>query len=560
MRDYTSFFGVCFMKTWKSWVIACVVLLIVGYSAFWYYQAHLLKSFAEERRGEVERAPGQETTFTFDRIETSGYPFSIKLSFANPHVNCSLKSKDVACDLALDGTMTQVFSLFGQLKKMTTDGKLHIAVQGNDQKPIFDGVANGKITLQSKFTGYLWSAIRHPFSTHKSDFEDIDFLISNLQFAFSLQGKKVGDLQIKDTEFLYQSQPDSQTINVTSDFVLDTSASSPFALSGFRNTDTASAFAPFFAIFEQVVEKQKGEKTNCSVDLKIELPSMEVFQKMTKAPLTLLFSTFPTFSINLKKLNFSSLYGSSEHSGYFTISEDSSKQVSIKFANDLKIKYTDAYYTKAMEITDDLAKAVKADLQPANEDLVRVKSLFLTNLDDLKALIPKLQQVGTISWTGKGFVDVNKTNFNFTSNLTDFGFRDDLYGILLNMDAKRNGKDMFCKVSIDCINYRALFQDLIAYFNRFIVVSNLLREQSAHELHPVSQETTQKVLSYLALISDAPGSTSPDLKITFSYDNGKIRVGTLDFEPFTVYLKDLMNTLSLDVYPTPIPLQQNVTK
>lgn len=455
----------------------------------------------------------------------------------------------MACDLSLNGTMTQVFSPFGQLKKMITDGKLHVAVQGSDQKPMFDAVANGKIILQSKFTGYLWSAIRHPFSTHKSDFEDIDFLIPDLQLALSIQGKKAGDLQVKDTEFFYQSLPDSQTINVTSDFVLDMSSSCPLNFVEFRNNNASDKFAPFFDLFEQVIRKQKGEKTNCSVDLKIELPSMEVFQKMTKAPLTLLFNTFPTFSINLKKLNFSSPYGSSEHSGYFTISEDSSKQISIAFANDLKIKYTDVYYTKTMETVDDLAKAVTADLQPTNEDLTRVKSLFQTHLSDLKALIPKLQQVGTMSWTGKGSLDINKTNFNFTGNLTDFGFKDDLYGLFLNVDAKRNGKETFCKVGIECINYRALLQDLISYFNRFIVVSNLLGEQNAQKLQPVSQETMQKVLASLALISDEPQSSSPDLKITFSYDNGKMRVGTLDFESFKVYFNDLMNALSGDIYP-----------
>lgn len=545
------------MKAFRSWIIAILLLAIVGYTAFWFYQAHLLKNMLQEKQGQVEKAPTYDFTLRFDDLETSGYPFSINLAIANPKIDCSLKSGLLDLSINFDGKMTNSFTPFGQLEKVSTKGKTHITVKGADSKAVFEGFGDGEMTLQSKSKGYLWSAVRHPFSTKKEDFEDVMLHISPLKCSGLIRDKKTAGLQINDALLHYQRNPSAQTLNFSSDFILDPTESSSATAQEFSDMCPQDTIKPFLVIVEKALQKQKIEKYSCSFDMQVDLPGVETLEKISAAPMMLAFSPIPKFAIDVKKFNISHNSGDLKSSGYCALSEDAQRQVLLTFGKEVIFKTTEASYTQCITTINTIAEMVAQDLKPDNEDLARIKTLFVSHLDDVRALVPKLYQLGATKWGGKGSFEINKETYNCSGNLSHFGFTNDLYGVFFNLDAKRQDEKISCKADLNCIKYKDLVGDFIAYFNRFTTVFNLLKHDDARPLNPVSKETTAKIFEYLLAISDTPESESADLKITYTYDNGRMRIGTLTLERLIPYSKELFKRIEGEVCPgcssTPSP-------
>jgi len=69
----------------RNMVILCVsvfaFIIAAGYSMAWYFQSRELKSFVEEG---IKSLNGKAPYITYDALETSGYPFSLRATLINP--------------------------------------------------------------------------------------------------------------------------------------------------------------------------------------------------------------------------------------------------------------------------------------------------------------------------------------------------------------------------------------------------------------------------------------------------------------------------------------------
>ena len=239
-----------------------------------------------------------------------------------------------------------------------------------------------------------------------------------------------------------------------------------------------------------------------------------------------------------------------------TISEDSKKNVSVRLETKADAHYTDLYYSELIKLIDDTGVRVVYELKPENETLKKIKTLFQDHVADIKALVPKLQDFGTFMWHVKGSFDLNRNTRDFQAALSPWDFTTNLFGILFNFNLKHAGQNTTCQADVDLIKYKTLFHDLVSYFNRAATIFNLLKKDTSQTLNMISTETEANIIQYFTSISDQPEKGSDDVKITFTYDNGNMKVGTLDFATFSAKSAQLAAEIQQEVQPAPAAAQQ----
>jgi hypothetical protein len=546
------------MKMMRSWIAVIVLILIVSYSAFWLYEASVLRTKLEEKRGVEElNSQGDVMSYDFDKLETSGYPFSIVLTLTNPKARFTLATEHLNFHVKCDGKVVNTFSPFGHLKKIAKDGKTHFKAAGKNPQSSFDIFADGKVSIQPKYKGHLWSALQHLSGSKNEGFEDVELLISQLQYSWDIQGKKAANGEIKEAAFHYLKKPPTQTFSLSSDFSIELLHPS---LENPEINDQQDNLEPFFAILKKAAEKEEKVRTNISFDVQTEMPDFDTLKQLSI--FSILIGPIPKFSIDVKKFKVDSKLASFEKSGYFTLTEDSNKKVSLELEGKAQAQYTELYYNQLIKLVDDTAKQVAVELKPENDDLKRIITLFQKHVDAVKALVPKLQQFGPFIWSAKGFFDLDRNTQNFAVGISPWNFSTDLYGVNFNLNAKREPTNTICQANIDCIKYKDLIRDFIDYFNRFTVVFNILKNEDTPKLNMFSKELQEKIIEFLVDISDTKQMNAQDLSVTFKYENGEVRIGTLTYEQFLANVSALSTMIKQEVYPSPqqLPPQKNQKK
>lgn len=537
------------MKMLKSLILVVVLLVVAaaGYSALWYYQANRLQKNLEEQLASASKEHAAVLSFQYDAINKSGYPIDIQISLVNPRVKAlgivpilEGQENPQAFEMNLNGQIVDTFNVFGYRKAMEATGKARILLPKINIYPASEWVVEGKIGAQSDALSFISDMILHPITTKIDTLKEFTLTLAPLRFSCVREGKELEVLDVKNALIEYQKKVASYFIHIAGDVV----ASNDVELFPFKSgKETMQDFADRIA---QAYGKKMG-KTSSKLDMKIELPDLQELEQIMNSPMSLLARSFPTFSIDLGTFESSNNFSASQAKGFFKLNEDAAKNVSIQTAFE-SIWKGKANYNDLMSVVDELAKAV-TELQPTTATETKLKNLFASHLDDIKALVPHLEKFGAVEFKEAGSAEFNKATFSFKGVLEQLKLSSDLYGMNVHGGAEYQGGKALVKFTLDLMKYRDFIQDSLGYYNRLTVVLNQLRDEKEALLRPVSAETISKIIAYLQKISDEPTSESADLHITCSFNNGEIQVGTLNIVDFQVISKTLLGELDKELNP-----------
>ncbi len=533
-----------------GWIIAVVIVLVGIYSALWVFQARALEKGMLDELAEISKESKNTVVLNYDRIDRSGYPFSIAFSFVNPRFSAGIEPQKV--EVGVQGDITNTFTVLGRLKNVAVDGMVNVNAPGM-QQTLFEG----KASIASSFKGFIPRFIIHPLSTKKSDFEELTLSISPFKWV-SPSG--VAAVTIENTVLHYQNKPSSQLVDVKANVMVDLPVAN--ALMGMPTgmeepvSEGTKDVVPLYMLVQRAINDTLATKTNFAVDLSAEIPSQEFFSKISSTPIFGLFSlTLPTFSLHVKNFTSTNVLSTSTCHGRIALTEDNKKTIHFQFGHDTKTEWSPEFYTRAMACLDEISAGAK-ELHPQDETLKRLKELLVNHIDDVKALVPKMQLLGTQVSMSKGSLDFNKENFNFASELSKSGLQNNLFGILLHGDAKHEGGEFAYSFTLDLLNYKELVNDLTNYFNHICVVFNQLKDSKTSMLNPLTEETKNKVLAYLQDISNTPQEADKDAHITASYVKGELKIGTMNFFQFMQSSRAVGDAICTNVCPAPSAPQQ----
>ncbi|MDB6081774.1 MAG: hypothetical protein JWO53_1046 [Chlamydiia bacterium] len=530
----------------KIWTVATFFSLFVAYSLLWFGAATFMQKKIEDEIATVNQKTDGRVVVKCTSIEKSGYPLSVVLTLVNPKIEARYSTKADPLVIEMKGDLTATNSIFGQLEKLSTNSKTHLTIPGKVLNRPYNVVLDGNIVLQAGQDATVTSVLLQPLSGKKEGVHDFNLAISSLKGMLVAPNQKDQEfLSIEKAEVQYQTKDALQTLAIRGDCELDPR----FLVHSENEKVTADKDVNMFInIFNNVMHGQYKGKTRYKLDVALKAPDIETIQKLAKSPLSLLTERIPQFSIDVKKFDSESAYGAYHHKGLFTLSEDEKKDVSLVFENDSSHKNSKEGYESCMagikQFKDQVMK-LKSD----NEYLVKVKDFFNSHFDEVQAIIPKFYQLNTILFSGKGSVRFNKASFGFSSHLADFGFTSDLYGILLNADVDNANSKLVYSMSINLTNYQALIRDMIEYLNHVITIYNACINKNAQQVHPLSKDTQEKILTYLGHLSDTPKDLKSDLKISVKGENNECKIGSLDLQTFIKDTTQLRTEIEKEVLP-----------
>ena len=154
------------MKYLKT-IISIVVLVIVGgYSAFWYSQSSKLEGNLKSQIDKIAQDKTHGYQFQYDSIESSGYPFDITIALKNPKIK-SIPSdpNEAPVEINLDGKINDKFNIFGHLKAVEFIGKTEISLPESETNEEKKFLLEGKIVTETDSESLIPDSVLNQLAT-----------------------------------------------------------------------------------------------------------------------------------------------------------------------------------------------------------------------------------------------------------------------------------------------------------------------------------------------------------------------------------------------------------
>ncbi len=498
-----------------------IVLLIGGYTAFWYMQAYYIENTLKQ---EIAKAH-PDAEITYDSVEKSGFPFAIQISLVNPKVHVENK----ALSFDVEGKFATSWSLFARLKAIEIAGKSHIFVpvkegatrsmyhfEGNTVLDI-DSIQTlgdkGKIRITNAKALSLGSDIHGPFEW-------------------------LADLVTCDYNVLSESHDRSVV-----DLDVEVRGAEARVLPTGENSFLQELYKAFFGTIAE-----KSGKSTASFVVKCDMPSAAKVQELTESPLQLFTKGVPPVTIELKRFDSANVLTKDQMTARIHLGEDEHNTVVLQMTGDGSVRYFEGYREALLAAVDNVTKHVP-DWQ-APEDLVELKNFLISNASQIKELVPHLERYGNIEFFDDMFVEINKLTFNWHLGIKRLGIMCDLYGIDIKADAQNRNSDLQVEATIALKNAQGLVDDLTGFYNKAINIANYFEKDAEKQFRVLPASAPQKIVTFLKHLSQEHDDPKGVLKIVYSYKEGKTMIGALTLEEARAEAEALWTEVMTGILPS----------
>ncbi len=484
----------------KSKVLGIIiVVLLIGYSAFWYMQAYYIQNTLKQELAEVS-----EAKITYDDVKCSGFPFRINVSLVNPKVHVENK----AISLDLDGQFVTSWSLLANLKGIDISGKSHILVpveegavasqyhfEGNTALEI-DSIKTlgdkGKVRLTDAKAVSLGNDLHGPF----------EWLADSVTCEYNV----------------LSSSPDRAALNLD----VEVQGAQVKVLLAGESTFIQQLYNAFFGTIAE-----KSGKTNASFVISCDTPSASKLQELADSPLQLLTKGIPPVTLEIKNFNSSNALTKDKLLARLHLGEEHNSIV-LQVTGEGDIRYFAAYREAIIAAIDNVEKLAPNWEAPA--DLLGVKDFLVNHADRIKALVPHPERLGTISLYNDFFVEVTKPSLNWHVGVKKLGVMCDLYGIDIKADAQSRNSDLQIEATCALKNAQGLVVELVSSYNNVADIVNTIESDPEKHFKPLPANAADKIVAFLAHLSQEHEDPKGTLKIIYTYKNNKTMIGHLSLE------------------------------
>jgi len=538
------------MKSLTSKVLVFLVIAIGIYTAVWYTKARELESSLHTQIEKAAQDKAHGYLFQYESLERSGYPFDIILTLKNPKIKILASSAEIK----LDGKIIDKFNPLGGLKSIEYMGKTSVTIPLGEGKEEKEFLLEGQIKVESESGSLLPSSIISHLATLANPLEQIWSHLNltdgqvelNILKLTDVKANKVAlDLNHATIHFAHKEISETnQTVLlnlVVKGFDAYPTLSYLYAQDANQN-ETTKLSEKFYEAFYS-----KMGKTNFNFVMDLNIPSNKQWQEIVNnAASYFLINHVPTSKITLKASSMGDNFGDSKFDFDFASSQNDAKEASLTLKANSETSPTKTYVDSLVYAVQEVAKAA-SNMKTENPADEKLKELFTKHSEDVEAIVPKMNEFGTIKFSHNLDTKINKENLRTKVKLSKFELLTALYGGRLHGEAEGDINTFSATFTLELIKYKPLIQDMIAYYNRLTRVINVFQKDEKSKLKEVSPQLVEKTLTYLREISNKPTSDSNDVEITMTSTPSSTRIGTLTFDSFTQKSMELMTAFEKEL-------------
>lgn len=485
------------MKKGFRILLSVIVVSGVAFAGFWLFQAHTLNQRVKEALSSYDMFG---VDIEYEALVNRGFPFQIQVQLERPRLKVPAGLRK-SLTYASEGNVVATFSLHGELESIDVHGLGQLYFSGKQAKK-----------WQIESDGHL------SFAPDGCALDLRDIKIAKAEVPYS----HIDELKVA----IQRTMPSSDRQLITLNFVMNGLEKITKPVSEDLKTSEG-----MLVKLSDLFTLKKG-KTNNSFTLKADLPSAEAIHKLESFSALLFQESWPYATIDLETFH--------------------SKDNLTSSSGDLHIKFGQEGDTLlGLSVTSGGSLQFSANLYTALVDVLAALDVAV----DLKPLIPRFEEFGTILSKMKTSFEVNKSlllslaGIEGTWRISDLEIASDLYGVKIGGEITNLNQPFTVRCSIDLLHYRRLLDDLVSYYNRVYSLVNTLQLANVPLLKPLSQEMETKILAYLAEIAKQPPQEAT-LPISLTYRDGAWQVGALTEEAFREKTRQLWSEIVADIAPS----------
>jgi len=487
------------MKRCRTILFSLVLFCLVGYTGFWLWQAHRLKSSVKEALSYQNYGVEIE----YDTLLSRGFPLEIQIQIEKPRLKIPAGFSR-SLNYTSEGRINTTFSLQGELKSIDSTGISQLYFSGKKAKK-WQIESQMHVNLLANGATFLLQDVN--ISRQEQPYSHIDNLQVDIVRTSPSPDRQLiqVDFAMKGHERIMPSQPED------------------------LKTEKGA-----WTYLKDLFSVKRG-KTNNSFTIKADLPSQEVLQKLMSFPALLLQEKWPYVNVDVVAVHSKDDLSSYSGDLHFKFGQEADDLFTFQMSSGGSLHFSSNLYDSLVDMLGGI------DLEV-----------------DLKPLVPKFHEFGTIINKWKSSFDLNKSQIlslsglEGTIRLSDIEFTSDLYGIRIGAEVTNLNQPFTVYCSVDVLNFRRLINDLVGYYNRVYSIFNVLQVANVPPLYPLTDETVAKVLAYLDQIGSEP-SQNVDLSLKFTYRDGKMQLGELDEERLSAQTQALWKAILQNIAPELVP-------
>lgn len=502
-------------------LIGVIALSAAIYTGVWYHKSNELKESVDIALAERSKNNNYPFQMTYDKIERTGYPFNVEITFTNP----KFLLNESQSKIIHTGNLTFGQSLFDKQK-------IWVKSRGKTEyTPAHTGEKTEKEEGPITFTGNAFLEC----SNCGNHLQLVNNMLTNTLTieewaAILLENSK---LELNDFTITQESKDrsDIQQIVKIQDAVLGVQNKIEKGNNNFVIHVDVKKMSPIFTL--QTIESLRKIFPNASEEeIKTAFYSCDnsdiILQAHGFVPTkdhpfyqSPSLKNLPPFSLVIDKIDFKNACSIYQSEGKIRFEKPTEKEFKglISFLYELKV--TEKYHSQLIKMGELFAsnkQAIKeSDIPPD------VAQVFKEHANEL---IPNLTKQGTIKNTIElnfhGHEEANSDNLDYVE-LNKYKIGSDLYDLNLDGKAEKTNTGNFAgNLDIKLKNYQELFKDILNYYMKW--QKYLAQAKAKEQLPIISTQYVEKIEKFLESFSTS--SNSNQLEIPIVYDGlTQIKIG-----------------------------------
>lgn len=515
-------------------LIIFIVVLLIAYSAFWFYQAHRVKELAIFHIKEYEKTDDQGYHVNVDDVSVQGYPFSYVVKLKNPKYE-NAKDPEGNLKVLIDGAIKIGTDIFGRSYWVKQEGNINYQPSGKDEKKSKKYISKGNFEFKADVAHPQYAqAFMHPFRGLPQVFYK-----ENPSFQEVLNELKMASYEDHDFS-LYEVDGNVMTPlvtfsrgNVGWEHGLKNKEDEKFVFNfDLKDFETPEKGKPLINHLKQIMELN----TDMAMDIPYILGSGKnniAFDFETLIPKNFdiwKFFNYTNVDLALKKFEIENLYGRTSANFDLNLKENEKDNrnlhVELKMESLVSDKGAEAIHRHFID-----GLKLKVAAQPADPENKVLEELLKCCEDRLQDIIPDYKHLGKMRFIFDSDIKIKDISKN---GILDKIIVNHLDGLAKPYGIKSHGQAEFAndrptgKYEIEWINYKEMIHDLADYFNR---IYPIVEKFSAANNQPMvmgmsDSEKENEIVDFFKSISNDPSEDKKTIMITIDFtDVSNIKIG-----------------------------------
>lgn len=542
-----------------SGLIAFIVILVLIYTGYWFYQSRQVKDLFTKHLKEYEQVDKDGYHLKVDDISVGGFPLNYEVKINNPRyesADASLASKSPR--FAVDGSIKVGTDVLGKSYWIKQAGDLNYLFADHQTEELKSYVVQGNMEVKADVAHpQYWKAFLHPFFGFPKAFyqEDASFqdILNELTFVgyedknFVLSEVNGNDrkdlLKFSKAWLQWKHSPGSDG---TEKIALN------IDLKDFEAVENGKPVIPHL---QKLVDVETmtvdipyilgSGKNTISLNFEAALPRNFDFSKILD---------HKNLNIELKDLNINNLYGDTSIKFNVSFKEKDVNQRNLHFDLTTESKVTkegsEAIHRHFIDTLK--ASAESGEKGPSQEVLVE---LLKCCQEKLESIIPDYTKLGQMRFIFDGDVLFKQVANNLVLDRVTIKNLDSTaepYGIRSHGDALMVNDLPKGQYEIDIENYQTFIHDVTSYYNRIYPILEKFAEANKQPLHfdTVTSTEEKEIVDFLKSLTLDPESNKKDLTIVIDFKTpGSVKIGHNSFEQVKLAWDKLISDLSKPIPP-----------